>query len=130
MDNTEVVRRWVQAANDGDLGRLLELADPDFEMVEASALPGAARVRGLKELETYSYGWARNWSETDWREEEISEIPPDHVLLVSTLRLRGLRSDIDVERRWAYVFTVRSGRVLRQDGYDTKEDALSAIGSV
>jgi ketosteroid isomerase-like protein len=130
VDNAEVVRNWIQATNDGDLRRLLDLADPEFEMVEASELPGAAHVRGLEELRTYFYGWARNWSHTDWREEEIAEIPPDCVLLLATLRLRGLRSGADVERRWAYVFKVRNGRVLRQIGYDTKDQALSALSSL
>lgn len=125
-----MVRNWVQATNDGDLDRLLEVADPDLEMVESSALPGAAQVSGLEELKTYVYGWARNWSETAWLEEEIAEIPPDRVLMVATLRLRGLRSGVEVERRWAYVFQVRDGRVLRQIGYDTKDQALSALASL
>lgn len=130
MDNAEVVRNWIRATNDGDLKRLLELADPEFEMVEASDLPGAAHVRGLPELERYAYGWARNWAETDWREEELAEIGQDRVLLIASLRLRGLRSELTVERRWAYVFTVRDGRVLRQIGYNTKEQALSALGEL
>jgi hypothetical protein len=41
----------------------------------------------------------------------------------------GPASGIKVERRWAYVFTIRKGRVLRQDGYNTKDDALSALGA-
>jgi hypothetical protein len=48
--------------------------------------------------------------------------------VVATLRLRGLRSGIWVERRWAYIFTVRDGLILRQDGYNTRGEALAAIG--
>ena len=123
----DVVRRWVRAANDGDLERMLEIADPEIEMSEASALPGAARVNGLKELETYLHGWNRNWSRTEWLEEELLEVSPGRVLLEATLRLTGLRSGITVEHRWTYVFTIRDGRVLRQDGYDSRDEAMAAL---
>ena len=118
----------MRAVNEGSLDDQLALVDPGFEMVEAADLPGAARVSGLEQLKSYALGWRRNWSEWDWREEEIVEMPPDRVLVMATLWLRGLRSEIAVERRWAYVFTVRDGRLLRQDGYNTREEALAAIG--
>ena len=69
-----------------------------------------------------------NWSDWDWQENEVHDIPPDKVLVVSLLRLRGLRSGIWVEHRWAYVFTVSNGRLLRQDGFDDKAQALDAVG--
>ncbi len=99
-----------------------------FEMFEASDLPGAAHVSGLEQLRSYAHGWMKNWSEWDWREEEVIEVPPDRVVVVATLRLRGLPSEIWVERRWAYVFTVRDGLILRQDGHNTRDEALAALG--
>ena len=104
------------------------LVTPDFEMTESAKLPGAATVSGLDQLYTYWLGWKRNWSEWEWREEEIIELAPDRVLLVATLWLRGLRSGIPVERRWAYVFEIRDGKLARQDGYEDKGQALEAAG--
>ena len=97
-------------------------------MTEPSSLPGAAHVRGREELRSYSYGWARNWSEWEWREEELIELPPERVVLDSTLRLRGLRSSIWVEHRWAYLFVIRDALILRQDGFQTKQEVLDAAG--
>jgi ketosteroid isomerase-like protein len=128
VNHAEVVRAWLRATNDSDFDAAVALIDPEFEMVEAASLPGAAHVRGVDQLRSYFYGWQRNWSDWDWREEEIVEVPPDRVVLMATLWLRGLRSGIEVERHWAYVFTMRAGRLLRQDGYDTKQEALSAVG--
>jgi hypothetical protein len=124
--NIELVRAWQRAASEGRIEDLLALSHPGFEMTEASVLPGATRVSGLEALRSYAYGWAKNWSEQEWREHELFELPPDRVVLDSTLRLRGLRSSLWVEHRWAYLFVIREGLVLRNDGFQTKEEALSA----
>jgi hypothetical protein len=49
-------------------------------------------------------------------------------VLDATLRLRGLRSSICVEHRWAYLFVIRDGLVLRVDGFLSKEEILDAAG--
>jgi hypothetical protein len=125
VSNLDLVRSWMQAVNDDAMDITRTLAHPEIELSEASDLPGPARVSGIDELVSYGYGWRKNWSEWDWREEEIVDMPPDRVLVVAILRLRGLRSGIWVERRWAYIFTVRDGLILRQDGYNTRDEALA-----
>jgi hypothetical protein len=125
---SEIVRARMQATNSGRLEDQLALAHPDFEMTEASSLPGAATVSGRDGLRGYGLGWARNWSEWHWREHELVEFPPDRALLDSTLRLRGLRSSIWVERRWSYVFLIRDGMVLRMDGFNDRDEALARTG--
>jgi hypothetical protein len=47
----------------------------------------------------------------------------------ATLRLRGLRSSIWVEHRWAYLLVIRDGLILRDDGFLTKEEALGNASS-
>jgi ketosteroid isomerase-like protein len=125
VSNLDVVRSWMQAVNDDAMDITRTLAHPEIELSEASDLPGAAHVSGIDDVVSYGYGWRKNWSEWDWREEEIVDMPPDRVLVVAILRLRGLRSGIWVERRWAYIFTVRDGLILRQDGYNTRDEALA-----
>jgi hypothetical protein len=127
-ENGDIVRAFVQAVNRRQLEDQLALVDPEFEMTEPSSLPGAAHVRGREELRSYAYGWARNWSEWEWREDELIELPPERVVLDSTLRLRGLRSSIWVEHRWAYLFVIRDALILRQDGFQTKQEVLDAAG--
>jgi ketosteroid isomerase-like protein len=128
-ENAELVRAWQEAANRGRVDDLLALSHPEFEMTEAGALPGAARITGLEALRRYCRGWLKIWSEWEWREEELIELPPDRVVLDATLRLRGLRSSIWVEHRWVYVFAIRDGLILRNDGFLTKEEALDNAAS-
>ena len=128
QENVELVRAWIRACNGPDPESAIALCDPAFEMTESPSLPGAATTSGLDGLRRYFSGWTRNWSDWDWQENEVHDIPPDKVLVVSLLRLRGLRSGIWVEHRWAYVFTVSNGRLFRQDGFDDKAQALDAVG--
>jgi hypothetical protein len=123
-ENTELVRAWQRAASLGQVEALLALTHTEFEMTEASSLPGAARVIGRDALRRYCYGWAKIWSDAEWREEELIELPPNRVALDATLRLRGLRSSIWVEHRWWYLFEIRDALILRNDGFQTKEELL------
>jgi hypothetical protein len=82
-------------------------------------------VKGLEALRSYCYGWARNWSEWEWREEELVDLPQDRVMFEATLRLRGLRSSIWVEHCWVYLFVIRDRLILRDDGFQSKEEALA-----
>ena len=45
------------------------------------------------------------------------------------LRLTGRESGIEVDRVWVYLFTVRDGKLLRQDGFDGREAAEQALAA-
>ena len=128
QQNVDLVRKWMHACNSADAEGAVALCDPGFEMTESSTLPGPASTSGLDALRRYFAGAQRHWSEWDWQEEEIRDIPPDTVFVIALLRLRGRRSGIWVEHRWAYLFTVRHGKLARQDSFDDKAQALGAVG--
>jgi ketosteroid isomerase-like protein len=130
QENVEVVRKWMQECSgaEGDIDAALRLVDPEFEMTEAPSLPGAHSLRGHDALRRYFAGWRRNWSEWSWHADEVIDVPPDVVVVDARLSLRGLRSAALVEHRWAYVFKLRGARLVRQDGFDTRADALEAVG--
>jgi ketosteroid isomerase-like protein len=128
-ENAELVRAWHEAAYRGRIDELIALTHPDFETTEPSALPGATHLRGREALRSYCYGWAKNWSETEFVEHELSEIPPDRVVVEYTVRLRGLRSSIWVEHRWVYLLQIRDGLIVRDDGFATKDELLATTGT-
>jgi ketosteroid isomerase-like protein len=127
--NTDLIRAWIASVNSHDFEETVALVTPDFELVESSTLPGAATATGPEGLRRYGEGWARNWSDWQMREVEMVEVPPSHVVLAADLALRGIRSGIEVERRWIYLLRIRDGRIMSQIGYDSKEAAVEAAQS-
>jgi uncharacterized protein len=123
----DVVKAWVDACNDGDLDTALALCDSSIELVEAEALPGAVRATGIDAVGRYLERFSAHWSEAQWLPQEFLE-SGDKVFMRARLRLRGRRSGIEVDREWIYVFTVRDGKLIRQDGFDERDDGLRAAG--
>jgi ketosteroid isomerase-like protein len=127
MDETErVARAWVDACNGADPGRLLALLHPDVELHEARALPGAVSAVGREAVMRYLERFTTHWSSFYWEPLEW-QTAGDRAQLRANLQLEGRKSGISVNREWYYVFTVRDGMLLRQDGYDDRATAEAAL---
>jgi ketosteroid isomerase-like protein len=98
-----------------------------MELVEAAALPGAVTASGIAGVRRYLERFATHWSDVEWLPQELVE-SGDKVYMRARLKLQGRRSGIKVDREWIYVFTVREGRLLRQDGFDDPAEGLRAAG--
>ncbi len=125
--NLEVVKAWVDACNRGDVEAALGLCDSSIELVEATALPGAVTATGTDAVRRYLERFAAHWSEGEWLPEEFEE-SGDKVFMRASLKLRGRRSGIEVDREWIYVFTLRDGKLISQEGFDERADGLRAAG--
>lgn len=123
----DVVKAWVDACNQGDVDAALRLCDPSIELIEARALPGAVTARGAEAVRRYLERFATHWSGGEWLPEEFLAAG-DKVFMRARLRLQGRRSGIEVDREWIYVFTVRDGRLLSQEGFDRRDEGLRAAG--
>jgi ketosteroid isomerase-like protein len=125
--NLDVIKAWVDACNRGDVDAALALCDPSIELVEAKTLPGAVTATGVDAARRYLERFAAHWSEGEWLPEEFQE-SPDKVFMRARLKLRGRRSGIEVDREWIYVFTLAHGKLVRQEGFNEREDGLTAAG--
>lgn len=121
----EVVKRWVDACNEGDVERALALCDSSIELLEAKTLPGAVSATGADAVRRYLERFSAHWSEAEWLPAEFLE-SGDKVFMRARVKLRGRRSGIEVDREWIYVFTVRHGKLLTQEGFDDRADGLRA----
>ena len=126
-ESLEIAKAWVEACDAGDLETALALCDPGIELIEADALPGAVTATGIDEVRRYLERFGAHWSEVSWEPLEFRE-GGDRVVLRARLRLTGRRSGIEVDRTWIYVFTIRAGKLLRQEGFDDETEGLRAAG--
>jgi len=125
--NVELVRRLNEVYNErGFEGDSRDLFDPEFvwdmsrmevpESVSYSGLPGLRNF-----LDTWNDGFAAEHVEV----EEITDAG-DQVVVAIHHTGRGRASGIEVDQRYAMIWTVRAGRAVRMDMYPTREQALQA----
>lgn len=128
--NVDIVRRAFEAAirrPEPDYAVVNELFDPGHEYVSRTdVFEGGSRVgsRGYREWRQESDEVA----EYSTRVEEVTEIDGERVLAIVptsfTFKLSGLRLE---DQRFASVVTLRGGKIVRTEVYDSREDALKAI---
>ena len=128
QENVEVVRGLMEAWNGQNLEPWLAFWDPSCEWVPRlrGAVEGAQSYRGHD-------GLRRFWEEDDavWEEfhvdlHDLRQIG-DNVVATGTGRAKA-KSGVDIARPFAFVFRVRSGRVVRVESYLDVSEALEAVG--
>ncbi len=125
QENVELVRSIYAAWLRGDPA--LDRLDPDIEMVESIAVPGAVDVVGIDAVERYIASFAKYWDQISIEPQELID-GGDRVVVIARLTGRGKSSGVAVERDWAYVWTIRDGKALRMQAYSERREALVAAG--
>jgi ketosteroid isomerase-like protein len=125
----EVVRRAIEAFRRGDFRAFTADAAPEFEYVAAGAIPGAAGVfRGADE---FRRGFLEPfWAEFGDAQLDVHELieSGDQVLVSLTVGGRGRQSGVAVSWDLWFVWTLRDGRVVRGQGFTSRDEALAAVG--
>ena len=75
--------------------------------------------------------WIEDWQEglpiTSFDLQECIDVG-NAVVAVIRLRARARGSDVDVERQDAIVYRLRDGTIVRFDYYNSRQQALKAVG--
>jgi len=128
-ENVEVLRRGLEAFNRGDLDGALDMYDPQVEV--KTLLSGSARgreqVRAVVEQRQNEMGPVRYLPEAfiDAGETVVGVVRA----IDARGRLSGIRDrDFAADQLLAFVWTFRSGLVVRQEMFRTKSEALEAAG--
>ena len=129
QENIELVRRATDAYNRRDLDGILQDWAPDAVVdwsnsrgVDAGVLRGQDEIRGFVER------FLEAWDEVRIDLLDDPEEVKDGVLVAENVAyLRG-RNGVEVEARSAWVVTIRNGEQTSLTLYQTKQDALDAVG--
>jgi ketosteroid isomerase-like protein len=125
-EDVEILRSAYEALNRGATSEALAALDRDAEWVEHSSLPEAGAYRGRDAIEAFLDGFLESWEEFRQEPEQFVDAG-ERVGIVLHSYARGKGSGVEVEMRYAHVWTMRDGQGVRVDTY---EDAAEALGTL
>jgi len=127
-ENVATVRAIWDAVNRGDLDEAFSHAPDDFEADwSSSEAPEGGVYRGREQVRKLFEATLDAWSEIDYFETEIIDAG-DHVVRVGGVRARGSGSGVEVTAHGAQVWTFRDGTPVSVRLYQSKQEALAAVG--
>jgi len=126
MKDGEILRAAYESLNDGDVEGALAVLDVDAEWCEHSDLPEAGLYRGRDSIRVFLLSFLESWDEFHQETEDLLD-GDGCVLILLRSRVRGKGSGINVEARYAHLWTMRDGRGVRVDAYSDRDEALRAL---
>jgi ketosteroid isomerase-like protein len=128
-DNLEVFRRQSEAFDRRDRAAWLALHDEDFEIVPAATFPEVNLIRGPEAGWDYYLKVTEPFEQRSYSEHaDARELGEDKLVVHLRSTVRGQASGIDVEMDYWIVVTFRDGRVLRDEWFAHRAEALAAAG--
>jgi ketosteroid isomerase-like protein len=131
QENVEIVRATTEAINRGDLDQALEAAHEDFEADWSNSIaPHGGVYQGRERVRELFAAFLEAWEEFRWDLQEIIEVDEARVLAVNRVRGGGRGSGVEVDATGAQLWTITGGEVCSVKLYQSKADALEAVGLV
>ena len=129
-DLAEVVRRTIDLFNRREIERALDVASDDFEMDWSESIgPIRGIYRGREQALELWNGFLEAWDEVRWEVQEQIPVDDRQVIVVNHVRMRGGHSGAEVEATAAQLWRIEGGRVRSVKLYQSREEALAAVGS-
>jgi ketosteroid isomerase-like protein len=124
-ENLELIRAGFAAHNRGDLDALMQVYDPDvvFETLLLGTHHGNEAIRLIYEENQ------KTLSGYDVEPVELIETR-DQVVAVAQVTGVGPASQIamDDSDRFAFLFTIKNGRIVREQAFRNRDEAVEAAG--
>jgi len=127
QENVEIVKTKIDAYNHGDWDAFLfKDAAPGFEVDFSRAIGPWRGVFGLDQSLRVLGGMREIWESARLEPQEFIEAG-DLVVVPLTMHGRG-RDGIEVVARLTFVWTIRNGAIERMVMYQSRQDAIEAVG--
>jgi ketosteroid isomerase-like protein len=127
-ENEELVLGFADAITRDDLDAALAVCHPEIEFVSMLAVSGRAYIghQGIREYFEDVRG-----ALDEWRVElhGVAAAPDGRVAIVMTMHARGRESGAALAERAGHVWTIRDGRLRRNELYRDPEEAMRAVGA-
>jgi ketosteroid isomerase-like protein len=128
QENVEIVRGMYRP---GDPSRFFALLHEgvQVDLSKAPLLPDHPEILGGKvaALDLYRHYWG-TWEEFVLEPAEIIDAGQGRVVVIQDERGIGKLSGAPFERRWAILYTMREGKIVRIEHFSERAEALEAAG--
>ena len=125
-ENVEIVRRMHRVVG---TEAALDCFDPEVVLIPTPSGPDAAAPYvGYDGLVAWVGDFREALGDFETYALEITDLGDSRVLAISVVHGEGRASGIPFDFQSATVYTVRDGRIVRVEAYDTKVEALEAVG--
>jgi ketosteroid isomerase-like protein len=124
-ENVELIQRG--------LARFMTTGEPQWEMFDQDVeiydhdTPDQGAYRGHAGVARWLEEWGAAWAAWSIEPEEFIDAA-DSVVVFIRMKTRGRGSGVEIERHDAQVWRLRSGKVVRGDYYNDRQQALEAVG--
>ena len=122
----EIVKANIDAYNREDWDAFYKDMAPGFELDFSRALGPWRGVFGLDQVRRMAGEFRETWESARVEPHEFIEAG-DLVVVPATQHLKG-RGGIEVVVRGTFVWTIRNGAIERMVMYQSRQDALEAVG--
>ena len=129
QENVEVVQSAFAGFIRGDTDAVLQVCANDIVITQPPELPGVSpRQYGHSGvLEAFAI-WPEQWDEFRIEPPRVIADPGDHVVVAARTRGRGKQSGVEVDMEFAFLFTVREGKIAEWQIFVSEDQALEAAG--
>ena len=127
--NVEVVQRVMRHFADEDIEAAFEDIDPEAMLDWSNSdAPDSGVYTGHAAWRAFAQARDEALGERRFDSAEVIAPASDTVVLVGRIREQGRASGVEVEARGAAVWTLRDGKVICLKLYQTRDEALKAVG--
>jgi ketosteroid isomerase-like protein len=129
QENVEAVRKQIEAFDRRDRDDWLATRDDqDCEVNPSAMWPEADAVRGREAAWEFYVTVAEAFEQLPVWDTELADAGADKVLVHWRSNVRGRASGADVELEYWIVITFREGRIVRDQWFADRAQALEAAG--
>ena len=125
QENVSLVERfWEQYLTTGEVP--WEMVHESGEVEDHDA-PDQGVYRGHAGVARWLQDWGAAWSEWSSEPEQFIDAG-DSVVVVVRMKAKGAGSGLELDRQDAQVYRFRDNKIVRLDYYNSKDQALEAVG--
>ncbi len=125
--NERATRLFSEAITTLSPDAAVAICDPEIEFRSVLGIGGRAYT-GHAGIRQYLDDVESAWAEWSVEVDRITEAGDGRVAIVMTMHARGKGSGASLHERTAHIWTLRDGRLLRNEPFRQPHEALEALG--